>query len=211
MFILITHNALLMKKNLPFVLVWSRAALAMLVLCISIPRSSWAPNLIAWSIPLAVISDIFDGILARRWGVSSEKLRRLDSQIDLFYWLSLLVAFMLCVPGANAIFWPWIGIAVLTEITLYLTSFLRFGKEPCTHAYVSKAWCIVLASCLFYSFINENTATMRFALIFGYVAQLDVLLILCVLPSWQKDIPSCYHAWQIRKGRAIRRYPLFNG
>lgn len=200
-----------MKKNLPFVLVWSRAALAMLVLCISIPRPSWATNLIAWSIPLAVISDVFDGILARRWGVSTEKLRRLDSQIDLFYWLSLLVAFMLCVPEANAIFWPWIGLAVLAEAALYMTSFLRFGKEPCTHAYLSKAWCLILASCLMYSFMQLDTQCMRLALMVGYIAQLDVLLILCFLPRWQKDIPSSYHAWQIRKGRTIRRYPLFNG
>lgn len=200
-----------MKNNLPFALVWFRALLAMFVLCISIPRCSWAPTFIACSIPLAVLSDLFDGILARRWGVSTPSLRRLDSQIDLFYWSSLLVSFMLCVPGANAIFWPWIGLAVIAEAALYLTSFIRFGKEPCTHAFLSKIWCLTLASCLFHSFVQLDTTYMHYALIFGYISQLDVLLILLFLPVWQKDIPSSFHAWQIRKGRTIRRHPLLNG
>ncbi len=200
-----------MKNRIPFILVWSRAGLAMLVLMIGIAQCSWATYAVAWSIPLAVLTDVFDGILARRWGVSTEQLRRLDSQIDMFYWLSLLVAFMILVPGANQIFWPWIGLAVIAESSLYITSLIRFGKEPCTHALLSKMWCLVLASCLFYSFIFANTHWMKFAMISGYVAQLDVLLILCILPKWQRDIPSSYHAWLLRQGKSFERNPLFNG
>ncbi len=38
---------------------------------------------------IGLLTDIFDGIIARKVGVSSEKLRRLDSQVDLVFWLSL--------------------------------------------------------------------------------------------------------------------------
>jgi CDP-diacylglycerol---glycerol-3-phosphate 3-phosphatidyltransferase len=200
-----------MKKKIPYILVWSRAALAMIVLLLALCKFSWAPFFIAWSIPIAVITDIFDGILARKFGISTERLRRLDSQIDLFYWISLLIAMMLCIPQAKNVFWPWIGLSVLAEATLYSVSFIRFGKEPCTHALLSKLWCLFLAIALFDAFMTGKITWMPYALTFGYVAQLDVLMILLVLPSWQKDIPSCYHAYLIRKGIRIKRHRLLNG
>jgi CDP-diacylglycerol---glycerol-3-phosphate 3-phosphatidyltransferase len=200
-----------MKKQIPYLLVWFRAALAMLVLILALIKNRDFNALIAWSIPLAVISDIFDGIIARKLGVSTEKLRRLDSQIDLFYWLSMLIAFILRVPDAQSIFWPWIALCVALEASLYIYSFIRFGKEPCTHALLSKTWCLFLAGALFYSFLTSTSGWLVASFIFGYLSQLDVLLILILLPNWQRDIPSSYQAWQIRKGQPIKKHPLFNG
>lgn len=192
-------------------LVWCRAALAMLVLLVALFRLPFAQVLIAWSIPIAIVSDVFDGILARRFGSSTERLRRLDSQIDLFYWSSLLIAMMLLIPDANNVFWPWIGLSVLAEAMLYTVSFVRFGKEPCTHAFLSKLWCLALGTALFHCFLTGQTTCMPYALSFGYLSQLDVLLILLILPKWQKDIPSCFHAFCIRKGLPIIRHRLLNG
>jgi CDP-diacylglycerol---glycerol-3-phosphate 3-phosphatidyltransferase len=200
-----------MKKQIPYLLVWFRAALAMLVLILALIKHHDFNTLIAWSIPLAVLSDIFDGIIARKLGVSTEKLRRLDSQIDLFYWLSMLIAFILRVPDAQFIFWPWIALCVVLEASLYIYSFIRYGKEPCTHALLSKTWCLFLAGALFYSFLTVTSGWLVASFIFGYISQLDVLLILILLPNWQRDIPSSYHAWQIRKGHRIKKHPLFNG
>jgi CDP-diacylglycerol---glycerol-3-phosphate 3-phosphatidyltransferase len=199
-----------MKKQIPYFLVWLRAALAMLVLILALFKTYDVNAVIAWSIPFAVLSDILDGFIARKLGVSTDKLRRLDSQIDLFYWLSLLIAFIIRVPDAQYLIWPWIAICVALEASLYIYSFMRFGKEPCTHAILSKTWCLFLAGALFYAFMNETTGCLIAAFLCGYLSQLDVLLILILLPNWQRDIPSSYHAWQIRKGHSIKKYPLFN-
>jgi len=200
-----------MKKQIPFALVWTRAALAMTTLFVALFHFKWACGFIACTIPIAVVTDFLDGFLARKFGSSTERLRRLDSQIDLFYWSSLLIALMLCLPDANDLFWPWIALSILAEASLYIVSFVRFGKEPCTHALLSKSWCLVLAVALFHSFVIGKTDWLPFAFIFGYLSQIDVLIILIMLPKWQKDIPSAYHAFLIRKGITIKRHQLFNG
>jgi CDP-diacylglycerol--glycerol-3-phosphate 3-phosphatidyltransferase len=47
----------------------------------------------------ATLSDIFDGILARKFGVATPGLRRYDSITDIIYYLFLLaVAWILCKP-----------------------------------------------------------------------------------------------------------------
>ena len=38
---------------------------------------------------LGLLSDILDGIIARKQNISSEKLRRMDSQTDMIFWLSI--------------------------------------------------------------------------------------------------------------------------
>ena len=44
---------------------------------------------------LGLISDILDGIIARKQQVSSARLRRLDSQTDMVFWLSIVATWML--------------------------------------------------------------------------------------------------------------------
>lgn len=49
----------------------------------------------AWYVVLIVIAlltDVFDGILARKWNTSTERLRKLDSNIDTIFWLFVTVA-----------------------------------------------------------------------------------------------------------------------
>jgi CDP-diacylglycerol--glycerol-3-phosphate 3-phosphatidyltransferase len=199
-----------MKKQLPYLLAWTRAALAMLVLILGLFNPSSAHLLIAWSIPLAVLTDNLDSALARAVGISSERLMHLKNQIELFYWLSLLIAFVMCVPKANEATWLWIGCSVLGEASLYIVSLCRFGKEPRTHTWMSKARSWVLAAALFHGFTHLEISCIPWALMFTYVAQMDVLCILLIIPKWEKNIPSSYHAAQMRWGIAVKRKMILN-
>lgn len=57
-----------------------------------------------------------------------------------------------------------------------------------------------------YWFNRLSTGRILFylAIILGFVSHLDVILIVLFLPKWQHDVPSSYHAWQIRKGKDIK-------
>jgi CDP-diacylglycerol--glycerol-3-phosphate 3-phosphatidyltransferase len=89
---------------------------------------------------LGLFSDIFDGIIARKMKIDTEKMRRLDSQTDLIFWLSIALSCYLIYP--SLIKENWIGVIALLvmEVMCYGVSLIKFGKETCTHAFVSKIW-----------------------------------------------------------------------
>src|SRR5271169_534974 len=102
-----------MKRHLPFALTTLRLLLGPIALACAltnVPRWIYLPILIT-----ATLSDIYDGILARRFGVATPALRRYDSIADVIYYLFILaVAWRLCQPVVTANLWL-IGLMLMSE------------------------------------------------------------------------------------------------
>ncbi len=160
---------------------------------------------------LGLISDILDGIIARKINVSTEKLRRFDSQTDMIFWVSIGICIWLLNPDLISRNKGSISIIFVLEGMCYLISFMKFGKETCTHAFLSKIWGITLLIG-FTSLIGFNYAGIPFliAIIFGLISHTDRILITLLLPRWTHDVPSFYHAYLIRKGIEFQRNKLLN-
>lgn len=77
-----------MKKSLPPALTTLRLLLGPVACWLAVVHAAgWTFALI---LLVAFLSDIYDGVLARRWGVATEWLRRYDSLTDLFYYGCIL-------------------------------------------------------------------------------------------------------------------------
>ncbi len=199
-------------KHIPIILIAFRFVLGPVMIAITYSYGTTARIVLMILLLLGILSDIFDGIIARKSGVSSEKLRRMDSQADLVFWLcagwcSWLLSPEIIINNKYAI----ITIFAMEGLT-YVLSIAKFGKETCTHALLSKLWGITLFAA-FISIIGfgYGGVPLALAVIFGIISHIDVYLIILILPKWTHDVPSAWHAWQIRKGRDIKRYNLFNG
>lgn len=199
-------------KNIPIFLIAFRLLLGPILIMLTYNYGSEIRKELIFLIFLGLLSDIFDGIIARRFGVSSEKLRRMDSQTDLIFWLCVAFCSWLLNPEiiTNNV-WSIILIFIMEALT-YLFSILKFGKETCTHALLSKLWGVTLLIA-FVSMIGFGHAGIPFflAVFFGIVGHIDVYLIIYFLPKWTHDVPSSYHAYLIREGKSIKRHKLFNG
>ena len=135
----------------------------------------------------------------------------MDSQTDMIFWLSIGFATYLLYPdliSANSVS-IWSILAM--EASVYLISFLRFKRETCTHAFLSKMWGLSLLVA-FTSLIGFNHAGFPFylAIVLGLISHIDRILITLILPQWTHDIPSAYHAYLIRKGVNFKKNKLFN-
>lgn len=198
--------------NLPIALIVFRLLLAPIILVLAYFVGESAKTVIVVLMYLGLISDILDGIIARKQNISSEKLRRMDSQTDMIFWLSIGFATWMLYPKLIAdnslVIWIILGM----EIACYLISLIKFKKETCTHAFLSKLWGITLLIA-FTSLIGFNHAGIPFqlAIIMGLVSHLDRILITLILPKWTHDIPSAYHAYCIRKGIEFKRNKYLNG
>lgn len=198
-------------KTIPYLLIATRIILAPIILLLAYLKGVESRFLILFLMYFGLLTDIFDGIIARKVGVSSEKLRRLDSQTDLIFWLSLgLASYFL---NAELIKNEWKGVALIfiMEALCYIISWLKFGKETCTHAFLSKMWGLSLLIAFTYLIGFQQAGwTFYLTVILGFISHIDVILIILILPKWQYDVPSSYHVWRIRKGKQRKKSIFFN-
>jgi CDP-diacylglycerol--glycerol-3-phosphate 3-phosphatidyltransferase len=135
-----------MKRHLPFALTTLRLLLGPVALICALTNFSrwiYLPILIT-----GTLSDIFDGILARRFGVATPALRRYDSVTDVTYFLFILAAaVLLCKPVVTQN-WPCIALIVLSEAGTVFTCYVRFGKYPATHSVLAKCYGLCLLAAL---------------------------------------------------------------
>ena len=198
--------------NIPKALILLRLILAPVILALAYFIGDDSKITIVVLMYLGLISDILDGIVARKQGVSSASLRRMDSQTDMVFWLSIGFATWILYPQLIANHYVSIYVILAMEVACYVISLVKFKKETCTHAFLSKLWGITLLIA-FTSLIGFNHAGIPFtlAIVMGLISHIDRILITIILPKWTHDIPSAYHAYLIRKGIDFKRNDLLNG
>jgi phosphatidylglycerophosphate synthase len=194
----------------PLGLTTIRLVLGPVMILLSRLRVESAPWLVV-CLYVAIASDVFDGILARHLGVATPGLRRFDSLADLVFWLCTLGCVCSLYPQ---LVWRNAGYLLtmlLLEACTYALSIGKFGREHSTHAYSAKVWGLVLVGA-FTAILGFGEQRFAFPILFFtyLLSFIDVLAIILILPRWQSDVPSCYHAWLVRRNIPFRKHKLFH-
>ncbi|CAG5076911.1 CDP-alcohol phosphatidyltransferase family protein [Parvicella tangerina] len=196
---------------IPRILLHSRWIIAIPIASLSFYRSECTDLMVFILLLYGLISDIFDGILARKFNTSTPSFRKADSIVDLVFFGSVIFYLWYSNPQPFLVNIGLVIVILSTELTKYLVSLIRFGKMPSAHATLAKFWGLWLV--IEFSLLLFRVEGMHFtiALIYGAIVHLDSLLIYLFLKQWDHDIPSCWHALQLRKGKEIKRFKIFNG
>ena len=199
-------------KKVPIILIYSRIMIGFLILMLSLFPIKYNAAVIILLITIGLLTDIFDGIIARRLNISSSKLRRLDSIVDQVFWIFIVAAAYILYPSFFKNNLVQIIVLFAFEILTYVISLIRFGKEVATHAILSKIWTLSIFATLI-QIIATGNATYLFQVCFylGIITRLEIILILFVIKHWVNDVPTLYHAMLIRHGKNIKRSKWFNG
>jgi CDP-diacylglycerol---glycerol-3-phosphate 3-phosphatidyltransferase len=193
----------------PWLLLGTRGVLGPAMILVALIHAS--PWILVAGLWVGVITDIFDGIVARKLGCATDTLRLRDSQVDLVFFLCLgAVAFL----NYWSVIEPWIPqilFLLAVQALEYVISLARFRKTPSSHAFAFKFFALTLLAAFTDLFMFDRAGWwLGFSLVAGLVAHADSLLILIFMPRWERDIPTAYHAWRIRKGLPISRNGLFH-
>jgi phosphatidylglycerophosphate synthase len=201
-----------MLSLLPLVLIYSRLVSGLVLVGLSYYHVTHYGPLAIVLLVVAVLTDVFDGIVARHLGISTQRLRRLDSTIDQVFWLLVVLATYLACPGFFAANGRQLGALLGLEALTYVVSFWKFRKEVATHSFAAKAWVLVSLVALGQVSLSCRAGGL-FQLCFyiGVLSRLEIIGILLVLKTWASDVPTVYHARRLRQGKAIRRHKLFHG
>jgi phosphatidylglycerophosphate synthase len=184
-------------RRLPIALTALRALLAPVVVLLAI----FHPSRPAFGVCLIVafLSDIFDGILARRMNVATPNLRRLDSITDTIFYLCTAFAVWYLYPSVISQH----AIALLTlvglEVARYIFDIHKFGREASYHMWSSKLWGIALFVGIFSVLVlGSSGIAVSVAIYLGIVADIEGLTISVIINEWESDIPTFVHAHQRR-------------
>lgn len=161
------------------------------------------PSAFALCLWLAFLSDIFDGMAARRLGVATAGLRRLDSIADSLFYIGALAAVWHLHASALTSRLAGIGLLAGLELARYAYDFAKFRREASYHMWSSKLWGIAL----FLGFMSllawERDGWMVSAAVWlGVWADLEGLAISMTLPRWRHDVPTLWHARALASGIA---------
>ena len=197
------HNRRI-HRAIPWILICLRATLApvaILLVYADYPRWLW---LLQFAI--AVLSDWFDGKLARRWSVVTPELRRADSLADSIYALAIIWSFWLAHP-AIVIDHSWgIGLVILLEAARYPLDWCRFGKAASYHAISARLFgaSLVIATIAIMGF-DTAQPFLWFSIGLGVISELEGILMSLILPHWTHDIAHIGIALQIRRSTYLNK------
>jgi CDP-diacylglycerol--glycerol-3-phosphate 3-phosphatidyltransferase len=159
----------------------------------------------------ALISDIIDGIIARNFGTATRALRIADGWVDLLFWILAALSLLLYLPGLFESSKWFLLIFLVQEPISDLIIYFRFRHQACAHNWASKffgLWLLGTFTTMLLTGSNYHLFTIT--LIFGFISQYDRILISLLLPHAECDIPSFWHAYQLKLGQPIKRFKLLN-
>ena len=199
-------------SKLPITLIYSRLIIGLIIILLSISEVDNYKFIAIVLFSIGLLTDIFDGIIARRLDISSQTLRRLDSTIDQFFFISFAIATYIQCPDffkANSL---KLIILLGFEGLTYLVCFLKFRKEIATHSIGAKIWTLLLFATLV-QIILQCQSVILFGICFwvGLLTRLEIVAIILILKKWTNDVPTFYHSLRLRQGKEIKRYKMFNG
>lgn len=196
---------------LPYALIYSRIFLGLIIILIAFKQVNHHATWIVGIMIFALLTDVFDGIIARKIGLNAEKIRTHDSNVDVIFWiLTLFSIFYL-----NATFLMenivLISIVVGLELCTYIVGFFKFKRTVATHSLMAKAWTISLLIFLI-DLTLTSSANISFwiCIILGIISRLEIISIILVLKKWTTDVPSLRAASRINKGLVVKKSKLFN-
>ena len=150
----------------------------------------------------ALVSDVLDGVLARRAGTASAGLRAADTLVDTIFYAAAGIALKVAVPDAYDGLWlPLVGILVVhvSRSTFELT---KYGRLAAYHMWSSKVLGLLLVAALTISFATgRSTPLLAIALWLGIANELEGFVASAVLPAWHADVPTLVHALRISLDR----------
>ncbi len=153
---------------------------------------------------LAVLSDIFDGIIARRLDVSTTQLRQADSWADIWLYLCVATSAWLVSPQTIVAFRVPLSIALAAQLLLFAISLGKFRKFPSFHTYTAKIWGLMLLVATVGLFGFDYSATLWLPILLCLINSLEEILMTLILPEWHCDVLSIFHAFKLRE-KAIDR------
>lgn len=195
------------KNRIPWMMAGARVALGPLLAAGA--RCNWSGTALATMVAAALVSDIYDGILARRWHCDTAALRLFDSMADTFFYLCTGIALWMARPEVFPSNGNLIAALVAAELLRFGFDYAKFGKLGSYHSWMAKSWDLVLATTVMLAFASRiGHSLLAVALLMGIACNVENLAMSLILPECTRDVLTLRVAWKLRKAGTLGRSVL---
>jgi phosphatidylglycerophosphate synthase len=155
-----------------------------------------------WLIAILIyvfVSDVIDGMIARRLKVVTERLRVADSWADTsFYVCVALAVWLRHRPLLGPFILPLLIVLGMMAVN-WIVAMLKFGRALSFHAYSSKLWGLSLfvASVALLGFSYAGVFLWA-VIIVGIAGHLEGFAMTLILPRWAHDVSGIPEALRLR-------------
>ena len=143
---------------------------------------------------LSLGSDVADGYLARKSGVTSELGAKLDSWGDLATYASLPLCAWWLWPELVRAESRYLACALFAYALPIALGFIRFGRLTSYHTWAAKGTAVAMGIALFVLFTGGPAWIFHVATFLLVVEAAEEVAITCVLPRWKTNVRSLWHA-----------------
>jgi len=147
----------------------------------------------------SLLSDLADGFIARKLNQVSELGARLDSWGDFAIYITAIVCAWWLWPNLIRRETPFI-IALVASYTIPIAlGFLKYGRLTSYHTWGAKLSAVLMGSTVILLFAGGPTWPFRLAMPVPVLAGLEEIVMTTILPKWQSDVPSLWHAIKLTR------------
>ena len=158
----------------------------------------YSGSLLAAILCAGFLSDIFDGVVARRTGTVTAALRRADTLVDTGFYAAAAVALSIAVPRAFEGAGLELALLVAVHVSRATFELAKFGRLSAYHMWSSKALGVLLVTTMTAAFVSGRPNVLIVATVWlAVLNELEGFVASVVLAAWTADVPSVLHAYRI--------------
>jgi phosphatidylglycerophosphate synthase len=185
------------RQQIPWALAGVRAALGPIL--IAGAQCNWSGLALAAMVLGAGVSDIYDGVLARRWKCDTAGVRLFDTVADTVFYFCAGVALWMARPEIFRKNAALLLVVLAMEAFHFGFDYAKFGKPASYHSWLAKSWGVVLATSLVIAFATPfGSAMITLSLIVGIACKAEGLAMSFLLKEWKRDVRTLRAAWVLR-------------
>lgn len=148
---------------------------------------------------LALVSDVMDGVLARRLGQETEFGARLDQWADFALWGTFPLGAWWLWPEIVRAQAPYVILAIVCLLLPTAIAYLKYREVPGYHTWSAKLDSVLMGIGVPLLLIFEIAWPFQIAALFLLWCAVDELAITYLLPRCRHDVPSAFHAARLRR------------
>lgn len=148
----------------------------------------------------AFVSDVFDGVIARRLGLVTPALRHADTLADTFFYIAAAIALRVAVPGVFA--GAGLPVVLLIAVHVSRTTFelAKYGRIASYHMWSSKLLGVLMVTAMTIVFVTGRPNVLVAVTLWVAIAnELEGFVASVILPVWTADVPSAVTAWRMTR------------
>lgn len=145
------------------------------------------------------LSDIFDGVIARRTHTVTSHLREMDGRVDVWFFFWIALSAWRTHPETVITYRIPLLVVLGLQILAWIVDWVKYRRFSNYHAYSAKAFGLSIFGTTVLWFAYGPVDFLLWCVILsGSICMLEELAITFVLPYWVHDVPSIFHALKLK-------------